>query len=258
MKFFAEGLPRLGIVNLQIHLDASPVSHLTLSVTAGDQKAVLCHGEESFVLGLPAPASSTEKFTYPAGQSEITSRISTERSTSNEESTSLLSAEDIASKWQQGARLSCRNCHQDILSNPQMRWKDLPSESWAEYSDYWLCHPGGSHSHSHSHSHISRSPEPRTNHPIPNLTARPGLGLVGLTSILVDPKDLQNILLKVNSYSLPTLDSKKAPLCLRNGGAPIQKSQIEYPLIPFSCGFVAILKFNHANDKGRRRGNIKR
>jgi hypothetical protein len=259
MKFFAEGLPRLGIVNLQIRLDARPASHISLSVTAGEQKAILCHGKETSVLALPSPSSATETFTYPPGQSEIALRMSTERSNCNEEYTPLLSAEDVRSKWQQGAKLSCRNCHQDILSNPQMRWKDLPSESWAEYSDYWLCHPGGSHPHSHSHSHTPQTSEPGTNiHLIPNLAARPGIGLVGLTSILFDPKDIQNILFKVYFLFLSPFGLKEStslPTQRRGADTKVPNRIPTYPIQLRICGHLEIY---HVNDKDGRRENIKR
>lgn len=234
MNFSAEGLPRLGIVNLQIRLDDYPVSNATLSVTAGVSRAVLCNGKQTFVLALPSPSSVTETFTYQQGQTEIIARISTERSVPPEELSPVLSAEQFSSKWSQGAKLACRECHQDIINNPQMRWKDLPSESWAEYSDYWLCHPGGSHSHSHNHSSTKQTPEEKiNNHLIPNLTARPGVSLVGLTSILLDPKDLQNISIKVLLPVPFALDSKKVPLCFCNREALIQESHRKFPFYPF-------------------------
>jgi hypothetical protein len=243
MKFFAEGLPRLGIVNLQILLDDYPVSDITLSVTAGVSRAVLCNDKQTFVLDLPLRSSLTETFTYQPGQTDITARISTERSVLNEELAPVLSAEQFSSKWSQGAKLTCRECHQNILTNPQMRWKDLPSESWAEYSDYWLCHPGGSHSHNHSHT-TQTSEEKINNHPIPNLTARLGVSLVGLTSILLDAKDLQNMFIKVLLLVPFALDSKKVPLCvLQQRGADTRVPKKIPHFIPFSCGFMAILKF---------------
>ena len=191
MKFFAEGLPRLGVVNVQIELD-SPSSHsISVSTTVGEFNIVLRHDGE-VIVPLPFDASSTETLTIPPEKSVITVRVPTVRSTSYAEPLPLLSAEDIQTQRSQGTTLSCASCHKKILCRSQMRWKDLPSDSWIEFSDYWLCHPGNSHSHSHAHAH---TPTPV----LPTLKAAPGTVLVGLTSLLIHHDDSLNITVKVCS-----------------------------------------------------------
>jgi hypothetical protein len=197
MKFFAEGLPRLGVVNLQIELNTSSTDPTSIFTTEGDVNVVLQHNGELSVR-IPFQASSTETLKFSSKKPIINARIPTGRSTNNGEPLALLSAEDIQTQWSQGATLSCSACHNKLLTSPQMRWKDLPSDSWVEFSDYWLCHPGNSHSHSHTHTSV----------PVrPTLKTSPGTALVGLTSFLFHPDNLQNITIKV----LLTL----SPVCYR-------------------------------------------
>ena len=195
MKFFAEGLPRLGVVNLQIELDTPSTDLTSISTTEGDVNVALQHDGELSV-PLSSPASSTETVKFSSNKSIIIARIPTTRSPNNDEPLPLLSAEDIQTQWSQGATLSCSACHGKILTSPQTRWKDLPSDSWVEFSDYWLCHSGKSHSHSHSRPHTSAPV-------LPTIRTAPGTALVGLTSLLIHPDNSQNITIKV--YSHPPL-----------------------------------------------------
>ena len=197
MKFFAEGLPRLGVVNLQIELDTSSTDSTSIFTTEGDVNVVLQHNGELSV-PLPFPASSTETLKFSSKKSIITARIPTTRSFNNDEPLTLLSAEDIQTQWSQGATLSCSACHGKILTSPQMRWKDLPSDSWVEFSDYWLCHSGNS-------SLPFPFPYAHTLPPFVPLSKRlqePHSS--DCTSLLIHPDNLQNITIKVlaSSFSM--------------------------------------------------------
>jgi hypothetical protein len=189
MKFFAEGLPRLGIINVYVELDSIPNESTNLLTTAGDINVVLQHNANEVIIPIPFPASSTETLNFPSKNVIASFRIQTVRSNTNEEPQQLVSADDIQKQWSQGAILSCRVCHRQLLTSPQIRWKDLPSDSWIEFSDYWLCHSGSIHSHSHSHQ--SQVPV------FPHVKSRPETVLLGLTSLLLHPNDPQNIMIKV-------------------------------------------------------------
>jgi hypothetical protein len=192
MKFFAEGLPQLGVVNLNLQLE-SLLNGCSLSTTEGDHHARLRHDDEIVSIPLPLSASSTETLTYPGKPSVVTVRISASSSKSNNEPQPLLSAGD----FQEQARVLCALCRRQIFKSDRMRWKDLPSESWVEFSDYWLCHPGHSHSPPHSHSYHSHKNKTHPINPIPVLKPTPGTSLLGLTYVLVDLLDTQDIVIKV-------------------------------------------------------------
>jgi HECT-like Ubiquitin-conjugating enzyme (E2)-binding len=207
IKFFAEGLPRLGVVNIQIRLDTPSKESTKLSTKENDRNAILHHDGTTHPISLPSPSSSTKDITPLLNQTTITCRVSTFSSLVDEAPAFLLSADDINLKWSRGADLSCAKCHRIIVQNQPLRWKDLPSDSWEEYSDYWHCHPGSPHSHSHSQNHAD-------NHSLTQpakqfvLRASPGTSLVGLTYLLTYPTNTQNINFEVPLF--PSADSKKA------------------------------------------------
>jgi hypothetical protein len=210
IKVFAEGLRRLGVINVQIHLDTPSEESTTLSTHENDKHAILHHAAAIFLIRLPSPSSSTKDITLPLNQTTITCRVSTFPTHVDQTLGFLLSADDINVKWSRGADLSCAKCHHIIVQNQPLRWKDLPSDSWEEYSDYWHCHPGSSHFHSHSHS----PSQIHTHHQAPTqphkpfvLLASPGTALVGLTYLLIHSTNTQNITFEVPVF--PSADLKK-------------------------------------------------
>jgi len=225
MKFFTEGLPRLGVINLQLDLQSASNRSSTLSTTSGNATATLHHQDEQEAdIVLPSPASVTQTFTFSSGQSIVTARIPCLPTTVAEDLLPLVSADDIQARWNMKARIRCSGCLREVVGNREMRWKDLPSDSWVEYSDYWLCHPhtsttdshshghGHTHNHSHDHSHALQ---------LPTIKAILGIGLIGLTSLLMHPQDIFQFQLKVSPlprYDRPSpppwlLDSKKVSSC---------------------------------------------
>jgi hypothetical protein len=201
--FFAECLPRLGIINLQVSL-GNPSTDATVLITTSTSATSLLrhHGLETAIL-LPRDASNSDTIPFPSGQKVVTARIPCMAvKDPNELPQTALSAEDIHARWRsRNPGIYCVKCGRQVVKGGKIsRWKELPSDSWIEYSDYWMCHPstaadshfpGHGHSHSHGHAHsVDHSQPPRQ---IPTITAIPGTGLIGLTSLLLHPDDLQSI-----------------------------------------------------------------
>lgn len=207
MKYFAEALPKLGVVNLQVQLDDESNKSISLSTTAGNRECLLLRDNAVSNLLLPLVSSKTERPTLQINQQILSARISTTPVNANEDPVSLLPAEEIQKHWVDGTKLSCKSCHIEICSQPALRWKDLPSESWLEFADYWLCHSGCTNSHSHSHPRPMHQQE----NPVfsQSIGAKPGLGLVGLTFLVLHQEDLSNIRIKVRLIILP-LDLKES------------------------------------------------
>src|SRR5579859_598343 len=190
MTFFAEGLPRLGVINLQLDiqsrsLDTSP----TLSTTSHNATATLHHQGDQIDVILPLSPSMTQTFTLPARESIITARIPCLATKTGENVTALVSADDFQGR--RITRVCCSSCHRRVVRcrDGEFHWKDLPSDSWGEYSDYWLCHRHTSaaedtysslDSHSHSYNQLR----------LPTIKAIQGTGLIGLTSLLLHPQDI--------------------------------------------------------------------
>jgi HECT-like Ubiquitin-conjugating enzyme (E2)-binding len=240
-KWFAEGLPRLGVINLQIQFNPPFNNAVNISTVSGSYEALVLTGETTIRIQLPLLASSTNFARFPTGQSLITCRIPAIASNEPSEPTPPLSADELQLAWSQDATLACGKCDRSILSNNQLKWKDLPSEFWLEFSDYWLCHSGSSHGHHHHDSdtdHVD-SIVPKSS----VIKPKPRVALLGLTSILLNVAD--TIGLTVNSPS--TLSSNtdlKESISLLNhqGETLIQKSQNKFQIIPLGWIYVSLTR----------------
>ena len=218
MKCFAEGLPRLGVLNVRVDLcDAitSPGPSVIISTTHGSDEIQIRYGDEVVTFRVPLRVSSTTSFSVSTDlRSSITSRISAIPSSEFREPT-LVSADEVQTMWSNGATISC-SCGKILVSNHELRWKDLPSSSWLEFSDYWHCHSGHFHSHSHETSHSAKQ--------IPAvLKASPATALVGPTFLLFHPHDTQNVTIKVLFHLSPNW-TQRGRLCGPHKESLIQKS----------------------------------
>jgi HECT-like Ubiquitin-conjugating enzyme (E2)-binding len=199
-SYFAEGLPRLGLVNLHVALEElASDDTISLSFQKSDSAAILTFGDgQNLQIPLPLAPTSSQSLQFPSNQSRISARIAAVKSTTEVDPKPVLTAEDIQQEYQSSWTIECRQCHKSLVSNKPMRFKDLPSESWYEYMDYWLCHPSGSHDHSHSRNHESEHPSNSAIVPTTfDLKASPGVALVGLTYLLVHKDDTANLSIKV-------------------------------------------------------------
>ena len=198
--FFAEGLPKLGVVNLEIELSIPTDDSTSLSTSNTVSSAVLQHHNDTQIIRLPLPTSSTQFFTFRSNESIITARIPSAPSMDVTEPMPLLSAEDIRNLWSSGGRLSCSACQKPLVEKREMKWKDLPSESWQDYADHWFCHR-----HTHSHSPLQSHPHTDAHDllPIPVVNTTAGTALVGVTSLLVHSDDTLNLSKKVFTHIFP-------------------------------------------------------
>lgn len=85
-----------------------------------------------------------------------------------------------------GGSLECSHCGTAILQDTSsITWKPLPSESWAEMMDFWHCHKPAK---DHDHDQFNKAYTVSKFVPQPHIFA-----FVGLSYLLLSPKDLQNI-----------------------------------------------------------------
>ena len=203
--FFAECLPRLGIINLQLSLDHPSTNSTVFHTTSNSTTCLLHHNNHETLIRLPRKATKSDTIPFPRDRTVVTARIPCiPAKDTNEVPWTVLSAEDVANCGNRNAGVYCAKCGREVVGGEKiLRWKELPSDSWVEYSDYWLCHANAStdsHSHSHGHGHghsHSRSHKHPTHHnsqprQLPIITSIQGTGLIGLTSLLFHPNDLQS------------------------------------------------------------------
>jgi hypothetical protein len=195
MKFFAERLVRLGIVNIQIELEGISEDESTrISMRKGDVNVVLLRRTKKHVIPLDSAVRETKELIFPGSQSIINCRIPVVPCNTVREPQPLISADDFQGSNYAG-ELWCLSCRREILVGGKLRWRDLPSDSWIEFSDYWHCH-SGRHSHNHD-EHILPSPVNEVSVPI--IKATPGTGLIGTTFLLIHPVDTRGIIIEVIS-----------------------------------------------------------
>src|SRR2546423_7106698 len=152
--FFAECLPRLGIINLQLSLNHLSTSSTVLLTTSNSTTSLLHHNNHETPIRLPCQATKSDTIPFPRDQTVLTARIPcVPVKDTNEVPRTVLSTEDVARCGSRNVGVYCAKCGREVVrGNKILRWKELPSDSWGEYSDYWLCHPNAS-ADSHSHSH---------------------------------------------------------------------------------------------------------
>jgi len=104
--------------------------------------------------------------------------------------------------------LSCRKCREDIVAGHRIqKWKDLPSENWAEMMEFWHCHkpddvPDGESStpteHVHkSHVHLENKNADRAYGANSRFSASSGVGFVDTLTFLIAEQDCDNIKVRI-------------------------------------------------------------
>lgn len=208
MKFFAEALHTLGVLNISIALDTPSSADTAALFTKGQPDAVLRHEGEDIRIPLPGSPLNSQTTTFPPGRRALEIRAPMTKDLTQHPRIPLLSAEVIQSRWDNDRHISCRACRLPVVVDHAIRWKELPSQSWIEFSDYWHCHSGSSHPHAHCDHEVKRGPD------LPTLRAFPGTAFVGLIYLVFNSTDTQHVRAKVRSpYIRILLDLKKTSFC---------------------------------------------
>jgi HECT-like Ubiquitin-conjugating enzyme (E2)-binding len=192
MKFFAEALQKLGIINIAVVLDSPSNEDTVAVVTEGSYEAILHHDGEVFNILLPVRPTASRTVTFPSGQEKIEIRAHMVKDLTQHPRIPLFTAERLQSRWDNDRHIACRACRRLIILPHALSWKDLPSQRWIEFSDYWHCH-SGSNSHTGCGHVVYRGPD------LPNLRAFPGTVFVGPIYLVFNFCDTQYVSAKVPS-----------------------------------------------------------
>jgi ubiquitin-protein ligase E3 D len=96
-----------------------------------------------------------------------------------------------ASDLERGSPVACGTCNALIVAGGAVAiWKDLPSENWAEMMEFWHCHKPDAHDGHHQDDENLTGRGYGANSAI---SARPGTGLVDLTSLLFAESDTKHL-----------------------------------------------------------------
>lgn len=188
MHYFCEYHEHIRTLHLVITLESEP-SDLT-SLEIYDRKTLrLRHAFQSFSIALPASISTTEQLNVQVAGSRITCRIPASPiiSPSGQNEVPLSSPEAL------NTTLHCTRCSALLIRGSGMTWKRMPSEHWVEMMDSWHCHRGVTDEHHHEHHDQYALPDHIIN-ASERIRARPGTGLIGLSYLLITPRDTSDII----------------------------------------------------------------
>lgn len=185
MKYCAEYHEHVRVIHLSIDISSEPDDLTSLEIY--DRKTLrLRHAFQSHTIALPASVKLSEKLNIVIDKTIISCRIP---------ASSILEAAGtldvpLSSSDELGNDLICQACSTRIVAASSLVWKNLPSEHWVEMMDSWHCHRGVTDEHHHEHHDQYALPEHIVS-ATERIRARPGIGLVGLSYLLIHPQDFQ-------------------------------------------------------------------
>jgi hypothetical protein len=198
IEIYAELLLHVGTISLIVTLHSLSTEATTATLSADRDSITVTHDGHSASIKLPTriKGHSAASLDLPATPAkELTLRLVVEEA--SVPGASLIRNEDFSLTnrnipWMSPALnevsgdLACRNCRQTLVPKDSIKkWKDMPSDNWAEMMDLWHCHKpkedqndqaGASKGYSASRS----------------LSVASGIGFVSSSFFLVSPDDCIN------------------------------------------------------------------
>lgn len=193
IELYAELLTNIRTVTLVASLKSESNRETKAELSADGQSISISHEGHSASIRLPTQMTGggTAALTLPATPSKnLTLRLQLE-----EKAPGLLKFENGNENlvpWPASALndgIQCRACGAALVKKDVVgQWKDLPNENWAEMMDFWHCHKPDEHNHNHEDVAKSKGYSSSS-----KLEATSGVGLVGLSYLLLQTDDCQNI-----------------------------------------------------------------
>lgn len=151
IHLYAEFLKNIGTVSIQAHLPTVSNNATKATLSASHHQFNLSHDGEFVSIQLPTRVShdiNQATLTIPAAPSkDLSFRLKVEEKPSGNElrRNGISNAENImpwmASDLTPETEMYCAYCGSKLIGRGSVkRWKDLPSEGWAEMMDLWHCH----------------------------------------------------------------------------------------------------------------------
>jgi len=151
IHLYAEHLKNIGTISIQAHLPTVSNQATKANLSADHCRLSLSHEGEVVSIKLPIQVScghNEPTLTVPATPSkDISFRLKVEEKPSAHGllSNGIADSENLmpwmATELTPETEINCANCSSKLISRGVVkRWKDLPSEGWAEMMDFWHCH----------------------------------------------------------------------------------------------------------------------
>ena len=209
---YAEALTHIRQLTLHASLQTEKNEHTKILVSSDKKIITAIHDGESSSIYLPTQISGTADVTFPfEKRTEISIRLQIDDTEDFNPAREELGGIEVpwsAVSLQENSSLYCNKCDACVLpAGKAVKWKDLPSEDWAELMDFWFCHKPHSNQESPDHD---RAAEANGFSARSKVTASSGIGLVDTVSFLLSGKDCINLQV---SRKLPPNLSRNVSQC---------------------------------------------
>ncbi|KAI7196788.1 hypothetical protein KC363_g649 [Hortaea werneckii] len=220
IHLYAEHLQNIRTLSIQASLATFSNTETRATLSADGSQLSLSHEGETARIQLPitVPGGHNDAtLVIPSAPSkELTFRVSLEEKPGSNLLGERPAGGETIVPWMSShlsakAEIFCANCRSVLIPRGAVtRWKDLPSEGWAEMMDFWHCHKPDV-PHDHHHAHGVNGSAGRGIGANSKLAVERGVGLVGPLELLFAKEDTRSI--KVSSTHL-TSSHENTLLCI--------------------------------------------
>lgn len=189
---YAEILTHIRQLSLHASLQTAKAEGTKVDVSTDKKVITVTHDGETQKLYLPTQISGTAQVIFPIEKkTEISARVQID----DEHEWKCNISNEIEAPWMAAdldkeTAIQCRHCKTLILSsNVINKWKDLPSENWAELMDFWFCHKP----QDDSAASADGAAEAKGYSSKSKVAIASGIGMTDLTSIILHNSDCHNI-----------------------------------------------------------------
>lgn len=213
--FYAELLPNIRAITLSVYLPSPATASTKITVEPRAAVAFLHHHEESFRLPLPGPVNpepQSRQYGIVVGTERLSCRLDLAPPLPPKgENYAPWSAPELSRTA--SVSFDCRECGSTLVPKERIkRWKDLPSENWADMMDFWHCHkPHNDKKNARTAGGASAKYSTFGK----GFTVEHGTGLVDRVYFLFALDDCENVQVSSRYYSLPMDYSFLAGICDR-------------------------------------------
>ena len=198
---YAELLLNIRQVTLFVTLPSTVDRDTTVGLSPDCRSILVTHQGTELVLELPCQVAPSAALNHPLlfKAKELSFRLQvagnfdqsqTARSSSGSQDTPW-----PASSLTPETRISCRSCKKFLAKECIPRWKDLPSENWAEMMDFWHCHKPNTEEAQSDHIHSLTKGYAASN----GLAPSPGVGLVDINHVILQESDCLGLQVCISS-----------------------------------------------------------
>lgn len=198
---YAEFLLHISQINISITLPSNCTKETSIKLSADHSVTIIEHLGEEISFRLPCQAAKDATFAVPLPQaSELSFRLRVASDPQTTQTKLLPGVDDqlwSASSLTSETQIACQRCQNILVDGKIARWKDLPSENWAEMMDFWHCHKPTSEDSQTTNAFESTKGYAASNGLVPSK----GVGLVDVSYIYLLRSNCIGIQVGVSSRS---------------------------------------------------------